>query len=72
MTKILIVDCSKCGELMLAKADQRTRTCTHCGSKIFLDRAKRVASATNAYEASTTLQKLKSEAAQKRKHAKPP
>jgi len=47
---------------LLAKAGQKTRTCPYCGSKVALDRAKKVASAENAYEASEILRKLKSDA----------
>jgi DNA-directed RNA polymerase subunit M/transcription elongation factor TFIIS len=67
MTRVYVVSCSRCGELLLAKADQRTRTCIHCGYKVEVERAKKLASAENAYEASSILQKLKTEAAEKRK-----
>ena len=69
MAPYLVVACGKCGELLLAKTDQKTRTCIRCGSKVALDKAKKVASATTALEASKILQKLKTEAAQKRKDA---
>lgn len=69
MTPFLIVACGRCGELLLAKADQKTRTCLRCGSKVALDKAKKVASAANAFEASAILRKLKTDAAQKRKNA---
>ena len=66
----LIVVCSRCGGLLLAKADQKTRTCPYCGATVTLEKAKRVASAKDAYEASTILQKLKSEYHQKQKNAR--
>jgi DNA-directed RNA polymerase subunit RPC12/RpoP len=58
----IVVVCGQCGGLLLAKAGQKTRTCPYCGSKVALDRARKVASAENAYEASEILRKLKSEA----------
>jgi len=60
----LIVVCSKCGGLFLGRAEQKTRTCPYCGSKVDLSKAKRLASAENAYEASKILRKLKSDAIQ--------
>jgi len=62
----LIVVCRKCGGLLLARAEQKTRTCPYCGSKVVLDKAKKIASAGNAYEASKILRKLKSDASEKR------
>jgi len=67
MTSFLIVACSRCGRLLLAKTGQKTRTCPYCGSKVALDKAKKLASAVNAYEASELLQKLKRNFLQKRK-----
>ncbi len=69
MTVTLVVACSKCGGLLLAKADQRTRTCPYCGGRIDLERVKTVASAANAYEASEILRKLKSDASSKHRSA---
>jgi DNA-directed RNA polymerase subunit RPC12/RpoP len=47
----LVVVCSRCGGLLLAKADQKTRSCPHCGFIIFLQKAKKLASASTANEA---------------------
>jgi hypothetical protein len=44
----------------LAKEDQKTRTCPYCGCAVLLEKAKRLASAKNAYEASEILRRLKS------------
>jgi len=49
----------------LAKADQKTRTCPYCGAKVDVEKAKTVASAANAYEASEILRKLKTDALSK-------
>jgi len=62
----LVVVCYKCGGLLLAKAEQKTRTCPYCDSTIVLYKTRRLASAKNANEASTILRKLKSDAAAKR------
>jgi DNA-directed RNA polymerase subunit RPC12/RpoP len=59
----IIVVCSKCGGYLLAKENQKTRTCPYCGSKVILEKAKKVAAAENATEASTLLRKLKEKAA---------
>jgi len=68
----LIVVCGNCGEFLLARVQQKTRTCPYCGFKVALDKAKKAASAQNVYEASTILRKLKEDAALKRKAAKHP
>ncbi|MEM3578067.1 MAG: DUF1922 domain-containing protein [Candidatus Bathyarchaeia archaeon] len=56
----LVVVCGKCGGLLLARVEQKTRTCPYCGFKLDLRRAKKVASAKNAFEASALLRSLKS------------
>jgi DNA-directed RNA polymerase subunit RPC12/RpoP len=66
-TRFLIVVCGKCNKLLLAKAEQKARTCPYCGFKVVLEKAKKVASAENAHQASTILRKLKREGALKRK-----
>jgi DNA-directed RNA polymerase subunit RPC12/RpoP len=55
----LVVVCGKCGGLLLARAGQKTRTCPYCGFKVDLCKAKKIASAKNAYEASALLRDLK-------------
>jgi DNA-directed RNA polymerase subunit RPC12/RpoP len=61
-----VVVCSRCGGLLLAKAEQKTRTCPYCGSTIILEKAKKVGSANTSLEATALLQRLKTEAAAKR------
>ena len=56
---IVIVACNKCGGLLLAKAENKTRTCPYCGSKVIVERAKRIASAENTQKAHIILQALK-------------
>jgi DNA-directed RNA polymerase subunit RPC12/RpoP len=62
----IIVVCSKCGGYLLAKNEQKTRTCPYCGLKILLRKALKVASAGNAEEASILLRRLKEENAAKK------
>ncbi|MGA9387305.1 MAG: DUF1922 domain-containing protein [Candidatus Bathyarchaeia archaeon] len=66
MTSTIIVVCGRCGGLLMAKADQKTRTCPYCGSRVDVDKARKVASAKSANEASIILRRLKSDAAARR------
>jgi hypothetical protein len=59
-----------CGGFLLAKAEQKTRTCPYCGATISLEKAKKMASASNANEASMILRKLKRDTVLKHKSAK--
>jgi DNA-directed RNA polymerase subunit RPC12/RpoP len=61
-----VVVCSKCGGFLLAKADQKTRTCPYCGSTVVLERAKKLGSAKTSLEGLTLLQRLKQDAATRR------
>jgi DNA-directed RNA polymerase subunit RPC12/RpoP len=56
----LIIECLRCGRLLMAAEEQKTRTCPYCGSRIEVRKAKRIASAPTAFEASQILRKLKS------------
>lgn len=67
VASFVIVVCGKCGGLLAAKVEQKTRTCPYCGSKIFLEKSKHVAVANDAREASATLKMLKTKAAEKQK-----
>ena len=60
MGPTLIVACNSCGGLLMATDNQKTRTCPYCGSRVDLKRAKKVASAKTAFEASEILRDLKS------------
>lgn len=68
----LIVVCGNCSRFLLAKAEQKTRTCPYCGFKVVLSEAKKLASAENAYDASMILRKLKDDSVLKRKTSKHP
>jgi DNA-directed RNA polymerase subunit M/transcription elongation factor TFIIS len=65
MAHTLVITCGRCGGLLLARADQKTRSCPHCNYTIVLEKAKKLAYATTANEASIILRRLKSEAAMK-------
>jgi DNA-directed RNA polymerase subunit RPC12/RpoP len=60
MGPTLIVVCNRCGGLLIATDDQKTRTCPYCGSRVDVRKAKKIASAKNAFEASEILRDLKS------------
>lgn len=60
MGATLIVVCSSCGGLLMAAVDQRTRTCPYCGSRVNVQKAKKIATAENAFAASQMLRDLKS------------
>jgi hypothetical protein len=61
MPPTFIVECKNCSGLLLAAVNQKTRTCPYCGARVDLQRAKRLARAQNAFEASEILRKIKSE-----------
>ena len=65
MTSTVIVVCTRCGNLLLANATQKTKTCPYCGSQIILYKARKVATAENAYKASEILKRLKTESSHK-------
>jgi len=56
-----IIVCTRCGGLLLAANNQKTRTCPYCNTRVHLEKAKILAQAKNAFEASQMLQKLKSQ-----------
>ncbi|MEM3730473.1 MAG: DUF1922 domain-containing protein [Candidatus Bathyarchaeia archaeon] len=61
----LIIVCERCGALLLAKTEQKSRTCSYCGFRVEVRRAKRVAAAKTAFEASERLRQLKMKSARK-------
>ena len=61
MGPTLIIVCSRCGGLFLAADNQKTRTCPYCGTRVDVRKAKHVALAKNAFEASEMLRKMKRE-----------
>ena len=61
MKPTFIVKCTRCQGLMLTTRKQKTKSCPYCGVHVDLLCAQKVASASNPFEASTMLRKLKSE-----------
>jgi DNA-directed RNA polymerase subunit RPC12/RpoP len=57
---MLIIECSQCGGLFIAAANQKTKECPYCGTRIDVRKAKGLASTENAFEASKMLRILKS------------
>ena len=53
---------------MLTSKGQKTKICPYCGAHVDLLRALKVASASNAFEASEILRKLKNEQGFTRKY----
>jgi len=59
MKTTLIIECTKCGNPLLAKNDQKTRTCPYCNKHLEIRKTKHIASAKNPYEASKLLKEIK-------------
>ena len=55
----LIIQCYSCGQLLLAKAGQKTKVCTYCGARLNLSRVKILSRVGTAREASETVRALK-------------
>ena len=55
----LVIVCPKCGKLLLAYSNQKTRTCPYCRKRIVVSEAVKVAKAESARDASIIIQKLK-------------
>jgi DNA-directed RNA polymerase subunit RPC12/RpoP len=60
MRLTLIIVCNRCGGLFLAADGQKTKTCPYCGTRVDVRRAKKVAAAKSAFEASEILRHIKS------------
>jgi len=60
MGQTVIITCTHCGGLFLAAETQKTRTCPYCGKRVDVEKAKTLASAKNAFEASEILKDIKS------------
>jgi DNA-directed RNA polymerase subunit RPC12/RpoP len=56
-----IIECTRCGRLILAADNHKTRTCPYCNTRVDVRKAKKVATAKTAFEASQMLRKLKSQ-----------
>ena len=47
-----ILQCSSCGNILIAKKGQRTKLCTYCNTRLNLSKVKVLAEAPNSREAS--------------------
>ena len=56
-----IIECTRCGRLILVADNHKTRTCPYCNTRVDVRKAKKVATAKTAFEASQMLRKLKSQ-----------
>ncbi|MCW4009591.1 MAG: DUF1922 domain-containing protein [Candidatus Bathyarchaeota archaeon] len=61
MAPTCIYECPNCNGLMLATEKQKTRTCPYCSKRIKLNKAKCLASAKDAFQASFMLKKIKTQ-----------
>jgi DNA-directed RNA polymerase subunit RPC12/RpoP len=59
MGHTLVIVCNRCGNLFLSADGQKTRTCPYCDTRVDVNKAKHVASAKNAFEASEILRNIK-------------
>jgi DNA-directed RNA polymerase subunit RPC12/RpoP len=59
MPAMLIIECNRCGSLLLSSEGQKTKTCTYCSTRLVVFKAKKLSSAKNAQEASIILKNLK-------------
>lgn len=71
MPPTFIVECRNCSGLLLASVEQKTRTCPYCGARVDLKRAKRLAKAENAFDASEILRKIKADRQSNARKPKP-
>jgi len=54
-----VITCYKCGQLLLAKTNQKTRQCPYCAARLILSKTKKVARIKTAQEASDFIRALK-------------
>jgi DNA-directed RNA polymerase subunit M/transcription elongation factor TFIIS len=59
MAQTKIIECTKCGNLMLITDTQRSRACPYCGIRVEARRAHTLAAAEDAFTASKVLRELK-------------
>ena len=55
----MVVVCYKCGQLLLAKAGQKTRQCPYCEVRLVLDKTKKVTHVRTGQQASNVIRALK-------------
>jgi DNA-directed RNA polymerase subunit RPC12/RpoP len=55
----VLYECSKCSGVFMAAQGQKTHSCPYCGTRVDLQKAKRIIQAKDAFEASEMLKKIK-------------
>ena len=60
MKSTIIIVCNQCGGLFLATEGQKMKTCSYCGTRVDVRKAKKLAAAKSAFEASKILRDIKS------------
>ncbi|PVX24267.1 MAG: DUF1922 domain-containing protein [Candidatus Bathyarchaeum sp.] len=55
----LVFVCYSCGRFLLAKSDQKTKSCPYCAARLVLIKAKKVAYIKTAQQASEYIRVLK-------------
>jgi hypothetical protein len=62
----VIVVCYKCGHYLIAKSEQKTRTCPSCSTKLKMTKTKKIIQTKTAKEASIYIRELKKRIAEKK------
>ena len=55
----MVVVCYRCGQLLLAKTEQKTRRCPYCEARLVLDKTRKVVHVKTAKKASSVIRALK-------------
>jgi len=55
----LVIVCYNCGQLLLAKTGQKTRSCPYCETRLVINKTKKVAHTKTAQKASNIIRTLK-------------
>jgi DNA-directed RNA polymerase subunit RPC12/RpoP len=55
----LVLVCYNCGQFLLAKTGQKTKRCPYCDARLALEKARKIGSASDAYQALHLVQALK-------------
>ncbi len=56
---LIVVRCYRCGELLLAKGESKSRRCPYCNTKLSLNKVQILGESKAASEAITLLKKLR-------------
>ena len=56
-----VLVCYNCGQFLLAKTGQKTKRCPYCDARLTLEKARKVGTASDAYQALNLVQALKTQ-----------